>query len=163
MLSKCCNIIDAMCSLNVAQYIANILSNYCQYIAQYLASLTIDSICSIFFVVLTCVPCASAPSCGLMSNLLRPARGPAKSAPCNQSLSDCLPGARDMVRRRSTAARGAMSPQPQPAAPPTERSAQRQLHCPATALSVATCPVPAFVCRGRETKAQSSQRFRPLP
>ena len=52
MLSKCCNIIDAMCSLNVAQYIANILSNYCQYIAQYLASLTIDSICSIFIVFL---------------------------------------------------------------------------------------------------------------
>ena len=53
MLSKCCNIIDAMCSLNVAQYIANILSNYCQYIAQYLASLTIDSICSIFIVILS--------------------------------------------------------------------------------------------------------------
>ena len=52
MLSKCCNIIDAMCSLNVAQYIANILSNYCQYIAQDLASLTIDSIYSIFFVCL---------------------------------------------------------------------------------------------------------------
>ena len=55
MLPKCCNIIDAMCSLNVAQYIANILSNYCQYIAQYLASLTIDSICSIFIGILISV------------------------------------------------------------------------------------------------------------
>ena len=53
MLSNCCNTIDAMCSLNVAQYIANMLSNYCQYIAQDLASLTIDSIYSIFFVILT--------------------------------------------------------------------------------------------------------------
>ena len=40
MLSKCCTII------------ANILSNYCQYIAQDLASLTIDSICSIFIGIL---------------------------------------------------------------------------------------------------------------
>ena len=41
MLSKCCTII------------ANILSNYCQYIAQDLASLTIDSICSIFIGILS--------------------------------------------------------------------------------------------------------------
>ena len=67
VLSKCCNIIDAMCSLNVAQYIANILSNYCQYIAQYLASLTIDSIYSIFFVILNATPKKAMLDCPRIS------------------------------------------------------------------------------------------------
>ena len=91
----------------------------------------------------TCVPCASAPSCELGSNLLRPARDPAESAPCYLAQRLSSAGGSGRVRRRSTAARGALSPQPQPAAPPMERSAQRQLRCPAIGLSVATCRLPA--------------------
>ena len=106
----------------------------------------------------TCVPCASAPSCELGSNLLRPARDPAKSAPCYPSLSDCLPGGSGRVRRRSTAARGALSPQPQPAAPPMERSAQRQLRCPAIGLSVATCRLPASSL-GFRSRAKKVYRY----
>ena len=88
----------------------------------------------------TCVPCASAPSCELISNLLRPARDPAESAPCYLAQRLSFAGGSGRVRRRSTAARGEMSPQPQPAVPPTRRSAQHRLLVPATGVSVATCP-----------------------